>query len=444
MSDVDPTRRALILAGAMGVGLFPLFALDDGGPDDPDVSYDDSALRRVVGLGTPAIPRTFPVEIESDHVAANRDRALSLLSSAPESPGIPNEAVAREYADRYEEAVEALARAEEARTPYERLDALQSARWFAADVSAVSTAFAGDLTREEVLARREPIRERLTRLRDRWRYVGDDLAVAVDVHGTVESRVDYAEGTLERAAERRGPDENRVLAVGSAAGTVELARTAAENATYYYDRFVESLTDPRPLEDALDRTARVLVSDVTARCPEPLADEWESRFDRDLAYTAAHDLLRDAVSDATWRCRAAREARDREGIASAVLTAAGADRDLRALDRVRAAVDRGAYGVPRSTEAARREKLAALEAIETARAATPTVLTSGWTRGAVENVDRGDRTLSRAIEHDGVGVNEVARAVAAYAWARTRAAATPGALSRLTAVLDAAATSRTR
>ena len=444
MSDVDPTRRALILAGAVGVGLVPLFAAADDGPDDPDVSYDSGTLRRVVGLGTPTVPRRFPVEIGSDHVAANRDRALSLLSSAPDSPDIPNEAVAREYADRYEEAVEALTRAEEARTPYERLDALQSARWFAADVNAVYAAFVGNLTREEVLARREQIREQLARLRDRWRYVGDDLAVAVDVHGTLESRVDYAEGTLERAAERRGPDESRVLGVGSAAGTVELARTAAENATYYHDRFVDSLADPRPLGDAFDRAARVLVADVTARCPDPLTDEWESRFDRDLAYTVAHDLLRDAVSDATWRCRSAGEARDSEGVASAVLTAAGADRDLRALDRVRAAVDRGEYGVPRSGEAARREKLAALEAVEAAQRATPTVLASGWTRGALGNLDLGDRTLFRALERDRVEVIEVARAVATYAWGRTRAAATPGALSRLTGVLDAAATSSAR
>ncbi len=444
MSDVDPTRRALILAGAMGVGLVPLFAAADGGPDDPDVSYDSGALGRVVGLGTPTIPRTFPVEIGADHVAASRDRALSLLSSAPESPEIPNEAVAREYADRYEEAVEALERAEEARTPYERLDALQSARWFAADVNAVYAAFAGELTRGEVLARREQVRERLARLRERWHYVGDDLSVAVDVHGTIESRVDYAEGTLERATERRGADESRVLGVGSTAGTVELARTAAENAAYYYDRFVDSLADPQPLGDAFDRAARVLVADVTARCPDPPADEWESRFDRDLAYTVAHDLLRDAVSDVTWRCRSAREARGREGVASAVLTAARADRDLRALERVRAVVDHGEYGVPRSAEAVRREKLAALEAIETAQAATPTVLASGWARGAVGNVDRGDQTLSRAIERDGVEVSEVARAVAAYAWGRTRAAATPGALSQLTGVLDAAVTSSTR
>ncbi|WP_380675947.1 hypothetical protein [Salinigranum sp. GCM10025319] len=201
-ADVDLTRRALVLAGAMGLGFFALFAVDDG-RDQPDVSYDTDALGRVVDLGTPTSPRTFPVSIGSEFVESRRERAESLLASAPEDPDIPNEAVAREYADRYEHATDALSRAEEAQSPYERLDALQSAQWFAADVSAVYAVFAGDLTLEDVLARREPVRDRLADFRERWRYLGDgdDPGVALAVHAELESRVDYAAGQLERADE---------------------------------------------------------------------------------------------------------------------------------------------------------------------------------------------------------------------------------------------------
>ncbi|WP_318566818.1 hypothetical protein [Salinigranum marinum] len=444
MSDVDPTRRSVLLAAGLGVGISAVFALDDGRPAEPDVSYGGDALRGVVDIGTPTIPRTFPVEIGADHVAANRNRARSLLASAPETPDIPNEAAAREYTERYEEAVEALERAHDAQSPYERLDDLQSARWYAADVSAVYAAFEGEVTREDVLARREPVRERLAGLRDRWRYVGDDLAVALSVHRELESRVDYAERTLERVERDGRPDENHVLHVGSIAGTVELARTAAENATYYYDRFVEGLAAPRPLGGVFDRTARVLVADATAQCPDPRSDGWESRFDRDLAHTVARPLLRGAFSEVEWRCRDADEARERQGVATTVLTAATLDRDLRALDRVRRAVDRGRYGVPRSVDPVRREKLDALAAVETARDAAPESVASGWARGAVGDVQFGDRELTSAVEHDRLDADQVAEATASYAWGRARSEVTPGALSRLTGVLDAAATDAER
>jgi hypothetical protein len=446
--DIDLSRRALMLAGAMGFGLFALFAVDDGGPTEPDVSYDADALERVVDLGQPATARTFPVSIGSAFVESRRERAESLLASAPAEPGIPNEAVAREYADRYEHAADALARAEEAQSPYERLDALQSAQWFAADVNAVYAAFASDLTLEDVLARREPIRERLADFRDRWRYLGDGDApgVALAVHAELESRVSYAAGQLERADGIHRREESRVLRIGSTAGTIELARTAATRAPYLYDRFVEGLDESRRLGGAFDQVARLLVADVRGRCPDPLDDGWtsryESRYGRDLAFTVAHDLLRDAVQNTRWRCEGASEAREREGAATAALAAGAADRDLRALDRVESAVGRGEYDVPRSVTPVRREKLAAIEAVETAREATPAALSSGWVAIAVDDVQGGDYTLSRALEHarDGgeIEVYEVARAVAEYAWGRARAAATPAALSRLTGALDAA------
>jgi hypothetical protein len=444
VSDVDPTRRSVLLAAGLGVGISAVFALDDGRPAEPDVSYDAGAVRRIVDIGAPTIPRTFPVEIGADHVAASRDRAWSLLASAPEAPDIPNEAVRREYAERHEAAVEALARAADAQSPYERLGDLQSARRYAADASAVSAAFEGEVARADVLARREPVRERLARLRDRWRYVGDDLAVALSVHHEIESCVDDAERTLERAAGDGRPDENRVLHVGSIAGTVERARTAAEDATYYYDRFVDGLAASRPLGDVFDRTARAFVADVTARCPESRSDGWESRFDRDLAHTVARPLLRGAFSEVEWRCRTANEAREHEGVATAVLTAATLDRDLRALDGVQRAVDRGRYGVPRSVDPVRREKLDALAAVETARDAAPEPVASGWARGAVGDVRFGDRELARVVEHDRLDADEVAEATANYAWGRARGEATPGALSRLTGVLDAAATDAER
>lgn len=436
MSDVDPTRRAFLLAAGLGTGLLGLFAADDRNPDAPTVSYDREALRRVVALGHPSVPRTVPVPIGADHVARHRERAQSLLSSAPERPDIPNEAVAREYADRYENATDALARAVEARTRYERIRDLRSARWFAAEVSAVYAAFEGELTRDAVLARREPIRADLSAFRDRWRYVGDDPTVAVVVHRELESEVDYVDSMLEQAADHTHDEGSRVLRVGSTAGSVELARTALTDVTYLYDRHRDRLEDARTLGTTFDRAARALADDVAGRCPDSLPDEWESQFQRPLAYTAARELLRRTTSEIEWRCDYVREARERAGVASAVVAAGAADRDLRAFDRVRRAVRDGEYGVPRSVRAVRREKLAALEAVETALRASTGPLASRWAATASRSIRQGDDTISTAAEYDTVDVRDAARALAEYAWARARATAVPPALARVAGVLE--------
>jgi hypothetical protein len=439
VSDVDPTRRALLFTAGLGVGVLGAIGLERGGSDAPDVSYDADALQRIATLGTPTTPRTLPVEITPAHLERHRDRARSLLSSAPADPDIPNEAIAREYADRYETAVDALSRAETARTPAERLGDLRSARWFAADVSAIFAAYRGDLTRAEVLARREPIRRELASFRDRWRYVGDDPVVAIVVHREIESEIGYAESMLEQATERRGDEGSRVLRVGSAAGTVELARTAVADATFLYDQFVGGLDDgdARALGDAFARTARVLGANVTERCPTVDASEREAEFD---AGTVARPLLDDAFSTVRWQCRdRLGGVRERAGVASAVLAAGAADRDLRALDRAREAVERRAYDGTPSVEVARREKLAALEAVETARTATPAALAVRWAAAAAREIRYGDDDLDRTIDGGTVDASDVARTVASYAWGRARADATPAALSRVTGALGAAA-----
>jgi hypothetical protein len=438
VSDVDPTRRAVLLAAGMGVGLLGVGAVADRRDGAPSVTYDRDALDQVVGLGEPVVPQRAPVRITPAHVARHRERARSLLASAPARPDIPNDAVAREYADRYESAVDALARADEAPTPSERIRDLRSARWFAAEVAATYAAFADGLTTEAVLARREPVRERLAAFRDRWRYVGDDPTVAVAVHHEVESAVDYADGRLDAAAEQRGDDGSRVLAVGSTAGDIELARAALADATYRYDRFRDELSERRLLGPAFDRAARALTAAVAAGCPDSPDADWTDGVDRDLSNTAGKPLVEGAVAETAGRCRYADEAREREGVASAVLAAGAADRDRRALDAVRTAVRGGKYGVPRAASRVRREKLDALAAVERAREATPTHLAAGWTATAARTVGRGDDVLSRPLDRGDVDVRDVARAVAEYAWGRARAAATPPALARLTGALDAA------
>jgi hypothetical protein len=440
VTDVDPTRRAVLFAAGLGVGLLGLGGLRGSDSDAPDVSHDTDALRRIVALGSPRTPQTLPVEITPAHLERHRDRARSLLSSAPEDPGIPNGAVAREYADRYENAVDALARAETARTPAERMSDLRSARWFAADVGAVFAAYRGDLTREEVLARREPIREELAAFRDQWRYVGVDPVVAVVVHREIESEVGYAESMLEQATERRGDEGSRVLHVGSAAGSVELARTAVADVTYLYDRFVGGLDDEdgRALGGAFDRTARVLRANVAGRCPTVDASERAAEFD---AGTVARPLLGDALSTVRWQCRdRLDEIRERAGVASAILAAGEADRDLRALERVRRAVEQRPYDETPSIEVVRREKLAALEAVETARNATPSTLASRWAAAATREVRYGDDELGRTIDRGAVDASDVARTVASYAWGRARASATSASLSRVAGALEAATT----
>lgn len=443
MTDVDPTRRAVLLAAGLGVGLFGAAAVDTG-DDTPDVSYDTAAVRRVAELGQPRLPASWPVSVEQSHAAASRERAESLLDAAPEAPDIPNEAVAREYDDRYADAVGALARAAETRRPSERLASLRWARSRAADVNAVAAALVGELTHEAVLAKTDAVRESLDSLRGRWRYRGDDPTVAAAVHSDVENDVAHAEALLEQLSEPRGRSERHVLGVGSNAGTVELARAVVEDAAYLHDGFVAGLDDPHRLRPTFDRAARTLAADVTTRCPDRRAEPWESRAERDPPAVVARPLLRAARTETVGRCGRLDERRERSGVATAVVAAGAADRDLRAFEAVRTALKRGEYDRPRSVTSVRHEKLDALAAIQTAMGTPPSAVAVPWTGEAVDAVGRGDERLVRAIEGDHLDVRAVGEAVAWYAWGRRRAAAIPDALARLRGVLDAAVVSERR
>lgn len=381
MTDVDPTRRAFLLAAGTSIGLVGAFAAD-GGPDVPDVSYDRGALREVARLGVPSVPTVGVVPVAPAHLAMHRDRAESLLESAPADLGVPNEAVAREYARRREDAVESLVEADRAATPVATLDDLRWARHRAADAAMV-----------------------------------------------------------DQAADLRETDGSPSLRLGSRASDVELARALVTDAAYTYDRHRDALEDARPLRDAFDRALAVLAADVTARCPARPDEGFDSRVDREPRASAGRPLLREAFSEARRRCRRVGDGSVREdaGVATALVAAGAADRDRRALEQVSAAVSGGAYGVSRSAARPRREKLTALEAVATARDAAPTPLSAGWVRTAARYVDWGDDALVDTLERDRPLVSAVAEAVAEYAWGRAVAAATPDALSRLVGVVDAAA-----
>ena len=440
MTDVDPTRRAFLLAAGTSIGLVGAFAAD-GGPDVPDVSYDRGALREVARLGVPSVPTVGVVPVAPAHLAMHRDRAESLLESAPADLGVPNEAVAREYARRREDAVESLVEADRAATPVATLDDLRWARHRAADAATVAAAVDGNRSREWVRDRRATVRADLRAFRDRWRYVGDDPAGALAVHAELESLAGHADTMLDQAADLRETDGSPSLRLGSRASDVELARALVTDAAYTYDRHRDALEDARPLRDAFDRALAVLAADVTARCPARPDEGFDSRVDREPRASAGRPLLREALSEARRRCRRVGDGSVREdaGVATALVAAGAADRDRRALEQVSAAVSGGAYGVSRSAARPRREKLTALEAVATARDAAPTPLSAGWVRTAARYVDWGDDARVDTLERDRPLVSAVAEAVAEYAWGRAVAAATPDALSRLVGVVDAAA-----
>lgn len=440
MSDADPTRRAFMLAAGLGSGLFGAFAVDDG-PDAPSVSYDDDGLRQVARLGAMSIPAHSPVPLDASHLTSHRERAESLLASAPVEPEIPNEAVAQEYRERRARAVESLDAVGSASTRFERLHELRSARYWAADAAAVVAAIDGDLSWTAVRDRLESTRADWHAFETRWRYVGDDAVRALAVHAELESHVSHADRLLTQADEARGRGESRSLELGSRAGSVERAQALVTDAGYLYDRHLNGLGTRRALRDAFDRALEALRADVSARCPNRSHEELGARIDHEPPYSAARPLLGEAFSETRRRCAWVAEdrAREDEGVATALVAAGAADRDLRAADTVETAVSRGEYGVPTTLDEIRREKLDALAALETAQDARPAPLSRGWARTAVRSVERGDQQLVEMVDHDHRHVSDVADAVAEYAWGTAVAASTPQALSRLVGVVDAAA-----
>jgi hypothetical protein len=244
------TRRGTIallgtLAGCSGTN--PLSS------ESTATELDAPALRSLVDDPAPALPRRLPVDIGTDHLAASERRARTLLDAVPatiESADIPNGAIRERTRRARDRAADSLAAAAAARTPFERLHTFGDARTDARFAAGAWRAIDAGLTRQDLDAAADAVREDRHAIRERWRYVGDDPVDAVLVHAAIERRIDSGRSDVDTGDSRRYRPGNP-LGVGELAEDVERARVAVDDAAHLYDRLRASLDDPTDVRGRL-------------------------------------------------------------------------------------------------------------------------------------------------------------------------------------------------
>ncbi|MFC7172516.1 hypothetical protein ACFQL0_02310 [Haloplanus litoreus] len=287
MSGRLTRRSTLALLGALAgcSGADPL----SSGSNETDL--DGSALRALVDDSVPTLPERLPVDVGDDHLAATERRARTLLDAVPADLGpaeIPNGAIRERVRHAREHAVESLSTAAEASTPFARLAAFADARAEARFATGAWRAIDAGVTREDLAAEAETVREDRRAVRERWRYVGADPVEATLVHAAIERRIASGRSDVATGEPRRYRPGNP-LGVGELTEEIERARVAVDDATHLYDRLTAPLDDPvdlRPrLVDARQRlreafeTERQALSSVDAREPWRI-EGWTSRTRR--------------------------------------------------------------------------------------------------------------------------------------------------------------------
>ncbi|RDI69797.1 hypothetical protein [Halopelagius longus] len=432
MSDFDTTRRGALalfgstfLAGCSELGV----GRGDSGPE-----LDRSKLRTVASGEFPDASRTFPVDISTAFVDENVARARAALDSVPDPLGseeVPNGAIREEMAHERTSAEDALDRATAAASSYERLDAAVDAREHAANLRGAWRAIDEDLTRAAVAERASSVREDLSAFTDRREYVGSDPVRAVLVHEEFEHRVARADSELDlNSGPQRRYDADNPLAVGETAAAVERARANVAVANHVYDRFTDSLDEPRPLDNRLERAIATLggrLSEALDDVPRETDGERPTFVERDIEDTVAGMALDDLYGEA----RDARNYRyEGERPAAAVIRM---HRLLAGVEAFRTLRDRVADGESfpvESTGDVAAYRTAAVEAVEAARATDDYPLLTGVELPkVVARLSRADDELTPGDDgdDDAIRARWVRREIATYVAQRHVAEAIPNA-----------------
>lgn len=430
MTGPRTTRRgALVLVGAVA-----LAGCTDGDlPWSENPTLDGSELAVVVDGPDPRVPKTFPVGLEEAHLAGSSDRARGLLEDVPTPLGpdeVPNGVVREHMSREAERAAEQLHRVDDAASAREGLAAARYARESAMTVSAAWRATEGTLTREDVRAEADGLRDDVAALRDRVRYEGDDPVRAAVVHAALEGFLRDASSRLERPERGRRETEG-VLGVGELAGGHEVARALVGDADHLHARFLDSLDRKRELADRFERAATESVRALRSAASDRSithSREGSEYVDRDVEGTPARWVLDDLVEDLSYRLPDSDEVADRP--AGSLVAAAEGFAALGAFDAVREDVSGGELYAVVDVGDVRERRRAALTAIRSAVDSPAEPALAAEVLPALGNlVAHGDERLSRL---DGeVSAEYVSHPVAQYVIATEKAWALPDAAERV-------------
>ncbi|WP_313695579.1 hypothetical protein [Halorarum halobium] len=435
MSDGNPTRRgALALAGGVLLAGCGDLRVPGSGP----TTLNGTDVRAVVADREPAVPETFPVEIDDGAIGESRSRARNLLDELPTPLGpaeVPNGVIREDISFEVENAEAELSRANDPASTREGLAAARSARVSAMRASATWRAIEGDVTRGDLETASNELERALADLHDHVSYVGEDPGRAVAVHAALEGFRRGATARLERPIARPGDDDG-VQGVGRLAARLEGVRGLLEHARVLYDAFVESLAEPRDLTSGLETAAESSTAELRAG-----AEQRSLAEDRDAASYVERDV---DDTPATWALSELKRAslggvREDADVtlrpAGTVLAAGSGLAALAGFDAVRSSVEDGTrFGVADADDV-RERRGAAVDAIERARTApAEPALTAALVPEIASYVEYGDRLVDRGGTE--IRADALSRPVGHYVTAMAKAGALESATERVADALD--------
>ncbi|WP_115865029.1 serine/threonine-protein kinase [Halorussus litoreus] len=363
------TRRGfLALAGAASLAGCNEFGLSS---EDEPPKIDGEAFADALSADPPTVAETLPVDVEQSHLDASADHARDLLSSVPapfDDEEIPNGAIRDELSRRYEDASAELDDARDAPTDAETMVRLRDARGNARGVAAGWEAIDDGLTRADVLDTVPDLRDDIDAFRHQWRYVGSEPVRTVLAHGQVEELVAYAVGRSRGAAERSRAMPEDPTTVAELAGRIGEARAALDDAEYVFERYADSLDDPRDVRDGLQAAGEDLTAtldDRRASLPDGDPGDASSFVDRDIEGTPVAVALEDLYRGFEY-ADGIDEERATGRRASVVLSAHETLVRMEAFESLRERVANDEHVTVESSEDVRRIRERAFEAVEEA------------------------------------------------------------------------------
>ncbi|EMA18295.1 hypothetical protein [Haloarcula amylolytica] len=302
------------------------------------------------------IPPVIPVDIETSHFDAVRERVRSLLATLPTPLGpeeIPNGHIRQHLTGAASDASDGLDDARTARTGLMALRSLRSARenarYAAAGWGVVESGRTAAPLRDEHSRTVSAARE----TRQEHEYVGMDPVRAALVHARIETG-------LERASDMDvlPREESELLSVAEWGETAESAQAYLDDARHLRARFAASLpSDTGTVRPTLSDAAEALLADIRDRQadlpPETAADD---RTPRKMVF----EELRWEAESGTSRLT------DAVGPASAVVNANGRLARFRALDRIQSRREADELARPSDGTAVREIRQTAYDALTAA------------------------------------------------------------------------------
>ncbi|WP_424002216.1 hypothetical protein ACOZ4I_01225 [Haloarcula salina] len=364
----ETTRRGLL--AACGAGLAGLAGCAGLSPfDDREERVDTGRLDG--DLATVALPASpYPISVPASLGERHRERARELLDGVPDSPSIPNAAVARKILEERDQAADSLETHGEAREswPLDRLDGHRYDRSEAASIRSAYRAATGEDDGERLNDYRRTVAATRAAFAGDLAYRASGPVTAVLAHEPLEGLL--AECREELQPTPPYPDDPRAepFRAGDAVGTVERSAAALGDARRLHDRYLREASDPTPQWDRIATAAESLEralrfsQDRVEGYREPDSDVFEG----DLEGTTARRLYADAARDLRIRTEETEAAVDDADFATAVLDAGRGLVALEVLTAVVTGIREGGYQGDPTAATVRAGAEASAAAIESA------------------------------------------------------------------------------